>query len=45
MIVVMPLDAGKISRELGWKPLETFESGIRKTVGMVPCKYSMGKQC
>ncbi|ECO5670284.1 dTDP-glucose 4,6-dehydratase, partial [Salmonella enterica subsp. enterica serovar Kentucky] len=26
------IDAGKISRELGWKPLETFESGIRKTV-------------
>ena len=22
----------KITRELGWKPLETFESGIRKTV-------------
>ncbi|MGS6215626.1 hypothetical protein ACVGV8_00065, partial [Enterobacter intestinihominis] len=21
-----------ISKELGWKPLETFESGIRKTV-------------
>lgn len=26
------IDAGKISRELGWKPQETFESGIRKTV-------------
>ena len=26
------IDAGKITRELGWKPLETFESGIRKTV-------------
>ena len=26
------IDAGKISDELGWKPLETFESGIRKTV-------------
>ncbi|ECI3443353.1 dTDP-glucose 4,6-dehydratase [Salmonella enterica subsp. houtenae] len=26
------IDADKISRELGWKPLETFESGIRKTV-------------
>jgi dTDP-glucose 4,6-dehydratase len=26
------IDAGKIERELGWKPLETFESGIRKTV-------------
>ncbi|NMM36588.1 MAG: dTDP-glucose 4,6-dehydratase [Glaciimonas sp.] len=26
------IDAGKIERELGWKPTETFESGIRKTV-------------
>ena len=26
------IDAGKIARELGWKPAETFESGIRKTV-------------
>ncbi|MEI8030133.1 MAG: dTDP-glucose 4,6-dehydratase [Comamonadaceae bacterium] len=26
------IDAGKIERELGWKPMETFESGIRKTV-------------
>ena len=26
------IDAAKISRELGWKPQETFESGIRKTV-------------
>ena len=26
------IDADKIGRELGWKPLETFESGIRKTV-------------
>ncbi|WP_213786467.1 dTDP-glucose 4,6-dehydratase [Citrobacter portucalensis] len=26
------IDADKISRELGWKPLETFESGIRQTV-------------
>ena len=26
------IDAGKIGRELGWKPVETFESGIRKTV-------------
>ena len=26
------IDAEKIGRELGWKPLETFESGIRKTV-------------
>ncbi|MBD3612260.1 MAG: dTDP-glucose 4,6-dehydratase [Hydrogenovibrio crunogenus] len=26
------IDAGKIERELGWTPQETFESGIRKTV-------------
>ncbi|WP_263146094.1 dTDP-glucose 4,6-dehydratase [Pseudomonas sp. RIT-PI-AD] len=26
------IDAGKIQRELGWVPEETFESGLRKTV-------------
>jgi dTDP-glucose 4,6-dehydratase len=26
------IDARKIERELGWKPSETFETGIRKTV-------------
>jgi dTDP-glucose 4,6-dehydratase len=26
------IDAGKLERELGWKPFETFESGIRETV-------------
>jgi dTDP-glucose 4,6-dehydratase len=26
------IDATKISNELGWKPAETFETGIRKTV-------------
>lgn len=26
------IDAGKIERELGWTPSETFETGIRKTV-------------
>ncbi|MFZ0298624.1 MAG: dTDP-glucose 4,6-dehydratase [Candidatus Sulfotelmatobacter sp.] len=26
------MDATKIERELGWRPLETFQSGIRKTV-------------
>lgn len=26
------IDAAKIGRELGWKPQETFESGLRKTV-------------
>lgn len=26
------IDASKIGRELGWRPQETFESGLRKTV-------------
>jgi len=26
------IDAGKIERELDWKPRETFETGIRKTI-------------
>ncbi len=26
------IDAGKIERDLGWKPKETFETGLRKTV-------------
>ncbi|QQX83641.1 dTDP-glucose 4,6-dehydratase [Cupriavidus necator] len=26
------VDASKLARELGWKPAETFESGLRKTV-------------
>lgn len=26
------IDAGKLERDLGWKPQETFETGIRKTV-------------
>ncbi len=26
------IDASKIERELGWKPRETFETGLRKTV-------------
>lgn len=26
------IDAGKIARDLGWQPQETFESGLRKTV-------------
>jgi dTDP-glucose 4,6-dehydratase len=26
------INASKIERELGWRPIETFESGIRKTV-------------
>ena len=26
------IDATKIANELGWKPQETFETGIKKTV-------------
>jgi dTDP-glucose 4,6-dehydratase len=26
------IDASLIARELGWRPTETFESGMRKTV-------------
>lgn len=26
------IDAGKIARELGWRPRQTFESGLRRTV-------------
>jgi dTDP-glucose 4,6-dehydratase len=26
------IDAGKLERELGWKPRETFETGMRKTI-------------
>lgn len=26
------IDSGKIQRELGWRPLESFETGLRKTV-------------
>ncbi|EMG53550.1 dTDP-glucose 4,6-dehydratase [Ochrobactrum sp. CDB2] len=26
------IDASKIERDLGWKPLETFESGLEKTI-------------
>jgi dTDP-glucose 4,6-dehydratase len=26
------IDTSKVRRELGWRPSETFESGLRKTV-------------
>jgi dTDP-glucose 4,6-dehydratase len=29
------IDARKIERELGWRPAETFDTGIRKTVQWV----------
>ena len=34
------IDAGKIEHELGWKPGETFETGIRKTV-----QWYLDNQC
>ncbi len=33
------IDASKIALELGWKPVETFDSGIRKTVQWYLEKY------
>jgi len=33
------INANKIQQELGWKPIETFESGIRKTVEWYLAKY------
>ena len=32
MIAATPSDARKITRELGWTPVETAESGLEKTV-------------
>ena len=32
MIAAMPWTQRKIESELGWKPRETFETGIRKTI-------------
>lgn len=29
------IDASKIQRELGWQPLESFDSGLRKTVAWI----------
>ena len=31
-VVRYAIDATKIERDLGWRPRETFESGLRKTV-------------
>jgi dTDP-glucose 4,6-dehydratase len=33
------VDAGKLEAELGWKPAETFETGIRKTVEWYLANY------
>src|SRR5262249_25987782 len=34
------IDIGKIEHELGWKPDETFETGIRKTVRWYLCNQN-----
>nr|WP_058911829.1 dTDP-glucose 4,6-dehydratase [Entomohabitans teleogrylli] len=38
------IDAGKIERELGWRPQETFDSGIRKTVAWYLANEAWWKQ-
>ncbi|OOF57126.1 dTDP-glucose 4,6-dehydratase [Rodentibacter genomosp. 2] len=37
------IDTTKISHELGWKPQETFESGLRKTVEWYLKQFQLGK--
>lgn len=37
------IDATKINREIGWKPAETFETGIRKTVQWYLCNQDWVK--
>ena len=37
------IDARKIERELGWRPAETFESGIRKTVAWYLANQDWGR--
>ncbi len=39
------IDARKIERELGWKPAETFETGIRKTVEWYLDQPGVGRPC
>ncbi|MEY3381219.1 MAG: hypothetical protein RL468_1817 [Pseudomonadota bacterium] len=39
------IDARKLERALGWKPAETFESGIRKTVQWYLAKSGLGGTC
>ncbi|MCS6095013.1 dTDP-glucose 4,6-dehydratase [Shewanella baltica] len=33
------IDASKIQRELGWQPLESFDSSLRKTVEWIVARY------
>ncbi|MPT40535.1 MAG: hypothetical protein E2603_19090, partial [Achromobacter sp.] len=37
------IDAGKIGRELGWAPKETFETGLRRTVEWWRCLVQRGQ--
>ena len=36
------IDAAKIERELGWRPAESFETGLRKTVRLVSRQSATG---
>ncbi len=38
------IDSSRIEAELGWTPLESFESGIRKTVEWYQTSLSLGSQ-
>ena len=38
------IDATKLERELGWQPKETFETGLRKTVRVVPRQRRVGRR-
>jgi hypothetical protein len=39
------IDAGKIQRELGWTPAESFDSGMRKTVAWYLDNPDLGRAC
>jgi dTDP-glucose 4,6-dehydratase len=42
------MNTSKIQAELGWHPIETFETGIRKTVAWYVAKYMQewqGEKC
>jgi dTDP-glucose 4,6-dehydratase len=39
------IDASKLEKELGWKPKETFETGIRKTVEWYFGQPELGESC
>ena len=38
------VDCGKLQAELGWKPAESFEGGIRKTVEWYLGKPALGRR-